>query len=560
MSLELQPLMTELFPPTCGIRLREIIVEDQSVQIQLTAIAPTALCPDCATPSSSVHSHYQRRLADLPWGSLAVCMQLVVRKFVCRHVPCTRRIFTERLPDFAMPYARKTMRLVSALQAIGIALGGQAGARLAARLRLPTSASTLLRLVRVAPIPHIPVLQVLGVDEWAWRRGHRYGTILVDLLTHRVVDLLPDRSAATVAASLAQHPTITVVCRDHSDLYADGMRRGAPQAVQVVDRFHLVQNLRQALEAVLIDRRSALQAAAVCMAMALTHVDGPIALVSMYRGRHQSAKPAQPREETARPPRHARWVAIYEAVHTLRAQGTPIATMARQLGISRPTVYAYLRRGTPPGPRRLQRPPSARVLTPYIPYLIRRWRESDADSQQLWREIQALGFAHSARTVCRFITRLRRASAGGYVPEIHASPYTRPQGPSARAVSFVMVCPAAHRSDDAQRYLEQLCAMDADIARAYRLSHVFLAMVRERRGADLEAWMAEAMHSGIDELARFARGLQEDLAAIKAGLTWEWSNGVTEGHIHRLKLLKRQDYGRSGFALIRQRVMLAAWR
>jgi transposase len=537
--------MTELFPPTCGIRLKEIIVGDQSVQVQLTAIAPTALCPDCATPSSSVHSHYQRRLADLPWGSLAVCMQLVVRKFVCRQGPCTRRIFTERLPDFAMPYARKTMRLVNALQAIGLALGGQAGARLAARLRLPTSASTLLRLV-------------LGIDEWAWRRGHRYGTILVDLLTHRVVDLLPDRSAATIAAWLAQHPTITVVCRDRSDLYADGMRRGAPQAVQMVDRFHLVQNLRQALEAVLIDRRPALQAAAVCMAMALTHVDGPIPLVSMYRGRRQSSKPAQPREETARPPRHARWVAIYEAVQTLRARGTPIATIARQLGISRPTVYAYLRRGTPPGPRRLQRPPSAQVLTPYIAYLIRRWRESGADSRQLWREIQALGFAHSARTVCRFITRLRRASEGGYTPEIHASPYTRPQGPSTRAVSFVMVCPAAHRSDDAQRYLEQLCAMDADIARAYRLSHAFLAMVRERRGADLKAWRAEAMHSGVEELARFARGLQDDLAAITAGLTLAWSNGVTEGQIHRLKLVKRQGYRRAGFTLLRQRVLQAA--
>ena len=133
-------------------------------------------------------------------------------------------------------------------------------------------------------------------------------------------------------------------------------------------------------------------------------------------------------------------------MHTLQAQGTPIATIARQLGISRPTVYAYLRRDTPPGPRRLQRPPSARVLTPYLPYLIRRWRESGADSRQLWREIQALGYTHSARTVCRFITRLRRAADAGQPPESQRSPYTRPQGPSARAVSFAMVCPAAKRS------------------------------------------------------------------------------------------------------------------
>jgi transposase len=318
-----------------------------------------------------------------------------------------------------------------------------------------------------------------------------------------------------------------------------------------------VQNLRQALEAFLLDHRSALQAAALGAALTRTPADGHVPVRPMYWGRRWSSKPA-PQEEAARPPRHARWVAVYEALHRLHAQGTPIATMARQLGISRPTAYAYLRRDTPPGPRRLQRPPSARVLTPYVPYLIRRWRESGADSRQLWREIQALGYAHSARTVGRFITRLRRAADAGHPPEAQRSPYTRPQGPSARAVSFVMVCPAAKRSSNAQTYLDQLCQVEASTARAYALSQAFLAMVRERRGNDLEAWMVEATHSGIPELARFARGLQDDLIAIKAGLTLEWSNGATEGQIHRLKLVKRQGYGRAGFALLRQRVLQAA--
>jgi transposase len=547
--------MTKLLPPTRGIRFTEVIVEDQSVQVRLTTTAPTAACPDCATASSSVHSRYQRRLADLPWGLLAVRLQLFVRKFVCRDVSCTRRIFTERLPDVAAPYARQTTRLVNALQAIGIALGGNAGARLAAQLRLPTSASTLLRLVRAAPIPHIPALQAVGVDEWAWRRGHRYGTILVDLLTHRVVDLLPDRSAASVAAWLARHPTITTVCRDRSDLYADGIRRGAPEAVQVVDRFHLVQNLRQALEAVLLDRRPALQAAAVCTAMALTPVDRSVPGLLMYRGRRRSPKPAPAVES---PSRVSRWVGIYETIHRLTMQGTPVTTVARRLGISRPTVYAYLRRDSPPGPRRFQWRPSARVLTPYLPYLVRRWRESGADSMQLWREIRAFGYAHSARTVCRFITRLRRAADVGDPPEPQGTPYTCTKGPSARMVSYTLMCPPAERTREAQMYLDQLCAMDAGMARAYGLSQAFLAMVRERRGAHLQAWMAEALHSGIEALARFARGLQEDLAAVTAGLTLPWSNGVTEGHVHRLKLVKRQGYGRAGFALLRQRVLQAA--
>ena len=206
-----------------------------------------------------MHSCYQRHLTDLPWGTRAVRLQLTVQKFRCFNRACGRRIFTERVPDLVAAYGRKTDRLATALRAIGMALGGEAGARLAARLRLPTSPATLLRLVRAAPVHRPSALQAVGIDEWTWRRGHRYGTILVNLADHRVVDLLPERSATRVAAWLAQHPTITVVCRDRSPLYADGIRRGAPEAVQVVDRFHLVENLREAVETYLRNQRRALQ-------------------------------------------------------------------------------------------------------------------------------------------------------------------------------------------------------------------------------------------------------------------------------------------------------------
>jgi transposase len=532
----------------------EVDVEDESMRLQLTATAPTAACPRCAVPSSSVHSRYQRRLTDLPWGARAVRIQLTVRKFLCRNRACGRRIFTERLPELVAAYGRKTHRLVTVLRAIGLALGGQAGARLAARLQLPTSPATLLRLVRTTPMPHTPALQAIGVDEWGWRRGHRYGTILVNLTDHRVVDLLPERSATSVAAWLAQHPTITVVCRDRSPLYADGIRRGAPEAMQVVDRFHLVENLREAVEAFLRNQRRALQAAAARTAQALTPLGSSVPVTLMYQGHRRSPHQRVESEQH----QHTFWGEIYAALHTLHAQGIPVATIARQLGISRPTVYAYLRRETPPGPKRPLFQWTAHVLTPYMPYLIRRWRESGANSMQLWREIRALGYMHSARTVCRFMTQLRRASEAGQAPEAQASPYTSPQGPSARTVSFILVCPAAKRSADAQTYVEQLYQVETGIARADALVQSFLAMVRERRGYDLEEWMAEATHSEIAELARFARGLQDDLRAIQAGLTLEWSNGVTEGHIHRLKLVKRQGYGRASFALLRQRVLQAA--
>jgi transposase len=186
-----------------------------------------------------------------------------------------------------------------------------------ARGQWRTSPDTLLRLVRVAPAPDASAPQIIGVDEWAWRRGQRYGTMLVTLEDHHVIELLPERSAESVAAWLAQQPTILVICRDRRALYAEGIRRGAPAAVQVVDRFPLVKNLRDTLEAFLHNHRSALQAAAVATAQALTPPAGLAPATPMDRGRRQGAQTRQERMETEQQRRHAPWVATYEAIHTM---------------------------------------------------------------------------------------------------------------------------------------------------------------------------------------------------------------------------------------------------
>ena len=551
-------LLARFLPERTALSLEAWHVDEAAAAITLhvTSTQASVPCPLCHVQTPRVHSRYTRTLADLPWGAYAVRLQLRVRKFFCDNPTCPRQIFTERLPTVAAPWARRTTRLSQLLSAFGVALGGEAGARLVARVGLHISPTTLLRLIRAAPVPDASAPQVLGVDEWAWRRGQRYGTILVNLENHQVLDLLPERSAESVAAWLAQHPTLRVVCRDRSGLYAEGIRRGAPHAVQVVDRFHLVKNLRETIEGFLHNQQPALQAAAASTAQALTLVAGLGPVSPLYRGKRQCSHIQQQRREAEQQQRHATWVTTYEVIHTLHAQGTPVTMIAQQLGISRPTVYAYLRRTSPPSPRSPQR--SGQVLRPYTSYVIQRWREGCTDSMQLWRELRALGYGHSARTVSRFLTRLRRASEAGWAPETQASPYTRPQGPSARAVSFTWVCPAAKRSQDAQMYIDHLTQGNAAIAQASTLSQAFLALVRERRGDALEAWITEATASGIEALARFAQGLREDLAAVTAGLTLPWSNGPVEGHINRLKLLKRQGYGRAGVGLLRQRVRQAA--
>jgi transposase len=549
-------LLYRLLPDASRFRLTSWSINCREAQITLglTSTSPRGRCPSCAQPSERVHSRYQRTLADLPWATFRVCLEVRVRKFFCAHAACHRRIFTERLPDIAPPWARRTLRLAQSLLAVGVALGGRAGARLTQRLHRPTPPASLLRVVHTAPLPQTPMLTAVGVDEWAWRRGHHYGTILVNLETHRVVDLLPERSADSVAQWLAQHPGITAVSRDRSGLYAHGITQGAPHAVQVVDRFHLVSNFREALEACFFTYPAALKQAAVHTAHALTQPVEAQPVTDVDRGRHHRSQPGSTWQERQQQ-RHAVRVERYDAMCRLQEAGATVTAIARRLHCSRTTVYAQLRRGTPPAPITRTRLPADRVLAPYIPYLMQRWHAGEANSQQLWREIQAQGYQHSARTVRHFISGLRCASDAGRPPEVEQSPYTRPQGPSARAVSFLVVSRPEKRSRVAQRYLEHLCQVEAPLAQLYELAVTFLTIVRERRGEDLEGWRMQALNSGIQPLVRFAAGLQEDHAAVHAGLTLPWSNGVTEGQINRLKLLKRQAYGRAHVALLRQRIL-----
>jgi transposase len=535
-----------LIPPS--LRVEALLVADGGLTIRLATDTTAAPCPLCGEGADRVHSRVTRTLADLPWAGITVHLHVRVRKFFCDTPTCPRRIFRERLAGIAAVAARRTERQRAELLDLALALGGEAGARMAAKRGMPVSPDTLLRLIRSAPEVERPAPTMIGVDDWAIHKGLTYGTILVDLERHCPVDLLPDRSSDSLAAWLKAHPGVQLIARDRAGAYAEGARDGAPNAVQVADRWHLVDNLADALE-------DFFRSKGACLAAATAAPD-PALSEEIYQGKRRHPQPqlARARQEAAAEAGVARRREKYDQARALHANGATNAAIARAVGIGYRTVYRYLHQD-PPQRKRRSDYGQRRVITPFEPYLLRRWAEGCRTATVLWREICAQGFAYSLTNVQRFVAELRREG-----PPATGRPrtaLTKAHGPPPRQVAALVLRRPEQRTDEQRAYLRQLRAEDQDpaIAIAVDLAERFLVMLRRREGQRLPAWLDAAETSGIADLARLARKLRADLAAVQAGLTRRESNGQTEGQVNRLKLLKRQGYGRAKVDLLRQRVL-----
>ncbi len=389
-----------------ALQVLHVLPTPDHVIIETSPHQDEAACPSCEVTSRHIHSRSPRIPHDLPWQGRAVTIHVAARRFRCRNSACARKTFAERLVDVARVSARRTKRLFGLHRDLGLASGGEAGARLAMRLGLPTSPDTLLRAV-IAPVPDEKrprTPRVLGVDDWAWRRGRHYGTILVDLEKNEVIDLLPDREAATLAAWLRAHPGVKVVARDRAGAYADGIRQGAPDAIQVADRWHLLRNLGDVVKDVTDQHDAAANRAAhhVRAQLLATAVDiQPVSSPQSCQSPPPAPTPAQCGGEASHQCRQTR----YEEAARLHATGVSITRIAAELGIERKTVRRWLRLGHAP---RWRQAPRDNMLTPYLDFVRRRWAEGCRNAAQIWRELVALGFKGRQNIVRRWAGECRR--------------------------------------------------------------------------------------------------------------------------------------------------------
>ena len=561
-------LMTLLLPAVFGIQLDDVTLENDVIDLRLQTTEPKARCPVCGHLSQEVHSHYGRNVADLPWAGMPVRAALWVRRFFCRNADCQRQIFCERLNPAIEAYARRTRRLENQLQQLSLALGGEGGSRLLLILGMSASPATLLRLIDAIEVDERPTPRVLGVDDWAKHKGQSYGTILVDLERHQPVDLLEERSSEALANWLQAHPGVEIITRDRAEVYAEGASTGAPDAIQIADRFHLMQNLVDALKRMFDHHANDLQAAAKQATVPISGICDPVKEDSGSSESSTSAAPPLEQQngglemavdnapaDNVVPAKGSKSLAElrFDEVKVLQQQGLSERAIAQKLSMSRKTVHRYMdldayRRRTPGWQ-------STSKATTFLPYLHKRWQEGCRNVKQLFTEIQRDGFTGSYASVRRLASRTLCADAPNGSAKLSEAITPRL---SANQAAWLLIR-SSEELDEKQTVMQQaLLDVSTVAAQAYPLAQDFRQLINERQADGLDPWLCQAKKSGIPELRRFATSLQSDYQVVKNALLYPWSNGQVEGQVNRLKLIKRHMYGRAGFDLLRRKVLCMA--
>lgn len=511
----------------------------ESIKIIVHIDNSTAICPYCKEKSHHLHSYYQRTVQDLPICGLPVELLVHSKKHYCHNPDCNCGIFCDRLGGWIGRYARKTKKLKSSMLTMAKATGGNPSVRLGGHLQIKGSRNTFLRLLRSFPLEGSVTPKVLGIDDWAFRKGDSYGSILVDLECHKVIDLLPDRSSMTFTKWLQKHPGVEVISRDRAGAYAEGARTGAPKALQVADRWHILKNLYDAILEMFKGNEKLLRKAALRYAsLKETEISNKESIVI----------PADDIAKEQKKP--SRYALLFKEAKELRLnEGLSNRQIAERLGIGRNTVNRYMKmevyiEKTPPGSITF---PNLELFGERI---IAKWESGIHNIKEIWRQLCSEGAEISNIAVYRIVKRLSLQEEAKKAPiKVQVLNW------SARKVAKIVSTYRKKLTDEEERYMETLFSVYPEARKARKLMMDFRAMMRHKKGEKLYSWIERARKSGIEKMEGFARSLQSDYLAVEAGIYLDYSNGQVEGQVNRLKNIKRQMYGRANFDLLRIRVL-----
>lgn len=464
-------------------------------------------------------------------------LELTVRRSRCPNAACAKKTFAERFPDWLPAYARRTNRLTEVLRRVGFEVSAESGRRILRWFKITTSGDTLLRIVKRTPIVQTTIPKVVGVDDWALRKGQRYGSIIIDQETRQVLELVKGRASEDVQPWFKAHPEVELVTRDRSPDYRNALTITAPQAEQVLDRWHLLLNLRQVAERV-----------AAAAYRRLKKLPMPAEL--------QSQRPRwlrSPREQQRMDASRQRRLDLYHEVQRLKQLGLNPSQMLQHLPHSYYTIRFFY--NAPEFPERMPGRTARSKLEPYLAYLERRLQAGELNARQLYQEIQSQGYTGSEVMVSRWVYA-RRLLANTDPAAVDTLPITTTSSslPSARKLSWLLVLSPDKLTEQETAMLRHI-QQDEAIQHFYDLAQEFRELLQARSTERLDAWLDAAAQSSLTKVRTFAKSLRDEYAFLRAALEYEWSNGQTEGQITRLKFIKRQMYGRASFELLRQKVL-----
>jgi transposase len=554
-----EELLFMLFPHLGGLRVEQVEDTGDAVVIRARCRAAQARCPACGAVSSRVHAGYARVVADGAAGGRPVLIALSVRRFRCPEPSCPKATFAEQAEGVSERYRRRSVPLLGMLAGFGLELAGRAAARLAGTLGVPVHSSTVLRLVMALPDPPVTAApEVTGVDDFALRKGQVYGTVIADAESGQVIDLLPDREAATLEAWLTAHPGAEVICRDRAGAYAEGATAGAPAAIQVADRWHLWHNLGEYAEKTVVAHRGCLAPAADA-----TAAEGPDA--------SSGQQPPQDGPGAAPPPEPdglrdvcgrgralvSRTLERHAAVHDLLQAGHTQRETAQILGLDPGTVSRFARE---PDPAALLVKATSRdsKLDPFKAYINQRWNQGITDAAVLHAELAAAqGWTGSVQAVRRYVRQFRTADGRTTAGRAGQPAPAAPPAPKTRQITRWLLSRPSRLDADDQAQLAGVTARCPHLDALAGHIRSFAEMMTHRQGLlALEDWLTRVEADDQPQLHSFASGIRRDQQAVTAGLALPYSSAAMEGNVNKIKMIKRQMYGRASFPLLRKRVIL----